>query len=323
MKSQNKKIPLLFLAIGLVMLAGCLKDKDFNDGAIQSVTGNSPKVISLGVQVSSVANFTSIAYDASPNDTTVDFLPVELGGSTDAPEDVHVTIAQADTLVDNYNADPDNAVTDYVVPTDFTIVSNVVTIKKGTRIGYLQIKFIPNNYVGQDIAIGFRVASVAEAGYTISGNVGTGIIAIVIKNKYDGLYTLRQQSIGWAAYGISDGPVNQWPTDVGFFSTGGASNIFNTAQTGSAEMGFSTAGGLTSFGATEPQFTFDPNTNLLTSVVNLVPDDGRGRVFTLNPSVTDSRYDPTSKTLYIAYLFKQNGRPDQQIYDTLTYNGPR
>ena len=82
-------------------------------------------------------------------------------------------------------------------------------------------------------------------------------------------------------------------------------------------------GGIVTFGATSPRFIFDPSTNALVNVVNTTPDDGRGRVFTIDPAVTDSRYDPDTKTIYAAYLFKQNSRPDQHIYDTLNYVGPR
>ncbi|MBL0334798.1 MAG: hypothetical protein IPP73_05640 [Chitinophagaceae bacterium] len=64
----------------------------------------------------------------------------------------------------------------------------------------------------------------------------------------------------------------------------------------------------------------------LVNVSNDIPDDGRGRAFRLNTaftSPTDSRYDPATKKIYAAYIMSQNGRPDQFIYDTLTYRGPR
>jgi hypothetical protein len=66
-------------------------------------------------------------------------------------------------------------------------------------------------------------------------------------------------------------------------------------------------------------FTFDVATDKLVSVTNTTPDDGRGRAFFLNPAITTSRYDPATKTIYAAYMLKQNGRPDMAIYDTLTF----
>ncbi len=327
MKSRNVKALLSVTAVSVLALVGCLKDKAFNDGEIQSFNGGNTKIISLGVQVSqSSPQFTSIAYDNSNNDTTVDFVPVELGGPVDAPTDIHVTLVQADTLIDNYNNDPDNSVTDYVVPAGLTIINpgGVVTIPKGSRVGYLQVKFKPSDYIGQDVAIGFVIGSVAESGYTISSNLNTGIVSIVIKNQYDGNYVFRQQQFGWQDYAIYSGPkVHQWPGVVGFYSVGAASNWFSTSTSGTGPMiGFGDTEGTASFGAATPVFTFDPTTNLLLSIAN-PSADARNRAFRLNPAVTDSRYDPATKTIYMAYIMSQNGRPDFFLYDTLTYSGPR
>ena len=52
-------------------------------------------------------------------------------------------------------------------------------------------------------------------------------------------------------------------------------------------------------------------------------DDGRGRGFKMNPAVTDSRYDPATKTIYASYYMVQTGRPDMQIDVVFTYTGPR
>jgi hypothetical protein len=89
------------------------------------------------------------------------------------------------------------------------------------------------------------------------------------------------------------------------------------------QLAFNAANGSTAFGATNPQFTFDPSSNALTAVTNLAAPDSRNRQFQINSAVTDSRYDPASKTIYAAYLMTQNGRPTQYIYDTLVYQGTR
>jgi len=106
--------------------------------------------------------------------------------------------------------------------------------------------------------------------------------------------------------------------------TSGISSVtILTQETGDAQNAFDPDGNVLSFGATAPQYIFDPATDKLTDVKNLAPDDGRGRAFHLNPAVTDSRFDPTSRTIYAAYIMVQIGRPDQEIYDTLTYVSPR
>jgi hypothetical protein len=197
----------------------------------------------------------------------------------------------------------------------------VVTIPQGQRVAYLSIKFTPHNYIGQDVAIGFKIKSVSPAGYVISGNFNTGIVAIIIKNKYDGLYTLTQYMAGWGAYGIADGTTNTWPNNVTYASTGTASNLIVTSQFGSLQTEFGPTGSINVFGNAEPQYNLDPVTNKLISIDNLDPDS-RNRRFTVNPA-DDSRYDPATKTLYLSYFMDQNGRPTQTIKDTLVYQGPR
>jgi len=307
-----------------IAAVSCLKDKAYDNGTIQSGSqgsGQDTKVISLGITVSSTSNFLQASFQITGSDTTVDLIPVELGGTSDAPADIHVTLMVDDSLLEAYNnANGTNFVDASSVA---TILNNgVVTIPKGSRIGYLQVTFNASNLLAENYALPVKITSVAEPGYTISGNLNTGIVAIGPKNQYDGMYELTILTSGWGAYGINDGPpALTWPTNVGLVTSGPNSVVFSS-EVGSSQPAFA-GGGITGFGATEPQFTFDPTTNKLISVVNLVPDDGRGRTFFLNPAVTDSRYDPATQTIYAAYEMTQNGRPNQFIYDTLVYRGPR
>jgi hypothetical protein len=320
MKLKFIKAPLILALIFMVTLSGCLKDSLFDSQQTQAFVGSNTKVISLGLNVQSTNNSISYAYNNSPNDTTVQLVPVELGGSSAASGDVHVTLALDQDLIDSLN-NADGS--DFAYPPGLTFPSMVVTIPSGSRVGYLSAKFNPGQLIGLDNAVGFKVVSVQESGYTISGNLSTGIVYLLIKNSFDGFYQLVQRTTGWAAYGISDGPTLTWPNNVVFATTGASSNTFLTTQEGNFQPAFTSSGGVTGFGATETNFTFDPTTGKLTSVANLIPDDGRGRAFALNPAITDSRIDLTNNTVYAAYIMSQNGRPPQYFYDTLYYVGPR
>jgi len=175
--------------------------------------------------------------------------------------------------------------------------------------------FLSNEYV-------LPIIIKSAGNYEIAQNFRMIVMRVLAKNKYDGLYSLRIKSTGWSAYGIADGPTNTWPSNV-ILSTAGASSLdLTTKEAGANQPAFTAAGGVTGFGATTARFTFDANNNLI-SVVNTTPDDGRGRTLTLNPAVSDSRYDPATKTIYAAYIMGQTGRPKQYFYDTLTYVKPR
>jgi hypothetical protein len=322
MKLKIATYSLMILGLSMTVTS-CLKDKLYDNGLIQSIANGNIKVVSIGTNVSSQQNFASYAYNSSTNDTVVNLIPVELGGPVDAPTDIHVTLVENDPLVDSFDNNTGN---DYIPPTGlFTVVNagGVVVIPKGSRVGYLQIKFVPNDLIGTDYALAYSISKVAESGYTISGNLKDGIAAILIKNKYDGTYAMRMRLTGWAAFAISDGPTYDWPSNMFLATTGGSSVLIETNEEGTLEPGFSPGGGVAGFGATATQLTFDLTSNLLVSVDNLIPDDGRGRKFKINPAITNSRWDPATKTIYAAYEMFQNSRPTQFIYDTLTYVGGR
>jgi hypothetical protein len=319
------KIKPAILAVALAAaFTGCLKDKDYDNGVIQSVhsNGSTPNVVEIKLTAGDVSNFLVVSYDNSTTDTVINLIPVNLATHDAASQDLHVTLTAKQSLVNDYNAANG---TDYGDPTALYTVEDggVVTIPKGEHTGFLKIKFKPSNFLGADWAVGFQITAIQESGYVISGNLSTGIVAIGIKNKYDGNYNLTMKTVGWGAYAIADGQTFTWPSAVSMVTSGVSSVTILTQETGNAQNAFDPDGGLASFGATAPQYIFDPATDKLTDVKNLAPDDGRGRAFHLNPAVTDNRFDPASRTIYAAYIMTQIGRPDQEIYDTLTYIGPR
>jgi hypothetical protein len=320
-----------FIALGV--MTGCLKDKDYDNGLTQSThnSGGDQKIIEIKLTAGDNSNVLLTSFDASNRDTIIDFIPVNLASALPAQEDIKVTLVQNNTLVSNYNTANG---TSYLVPPSsmFTLVNGLtVTIPKGSHTGFLQIKLKPSDFVGSDWALGFAIAGIDKPGYLISGNLNTGIVAFGIKNKYDGDYSLRIKTVGWNAFGIADGVTATWPSNIGLITAGANSVSFldylrgddlEPAFTGTTGVP-GTLGAPTAFGATTPLFIFDPVTDKLVDVQNTTPDDGRGRFLHLNAAITTSRYDPATKTIYAAYIMTQNGRPDQQIYDTLHYVGPR
>jgi len=320
MKLKNIKKPLILGSLVSVALTGCLKDNYYDTHQSQAFSGGTTQVISLGLNVTSADNVALLAYNNSDNDTTVNLVPVELGGPNDASQDVVVTLENADDIVDSTNTADGS---DFALNTgQIVIPSFQVTIPAGQRIGYLKATFKPSSLIGTTYGLGFRIVSVAQQGYVI-GNLSHGMAIVLIKNKYDGKYRLTQKSVGWGAYsGFADGVSYVWPSAMGFRTKGALTNGFENPSSGILQPMFLVGGGTSALGATDPAFTFDASDKLV-SVTNDAPDDGRGRQFVINPAVTDSRYDPATKTIYMAYIGSQNGRPPNYLYDTLVYIGPR
>jgi len=174
---------------------GCLKDKDYDNGLIQSVhtNGTPQQVVEIKLTATSTSNFFVLAVNNSNNDTTVDLVPINLATANPAPQDIHVAVSLDSNLVVTYDTTGTAAGTpggDYAIPSSsmYSIVNPVVTIPQGSHTSYLQIKFKPSAFIGADWALGFKITAIQEAGYVISGNLSTGIVAIGVKNQYDGNY---------------------------------------------------------------------------------------------------------------------------------------
>jgi hypothetical protein len=178
----------LILSLISFSLAGCLKDDAYEDQKIQSTRSEgSPKIIELKLTANSAKNFLLKTFANSNNDTTFEAIPVNLATPDVAPEDINVTIVADTNVVKKYNADNSTA---YAGATSsmYTIVNPTVTIPKGSHTGYLKLKLKSSDYLGNDWGIGFKIASVDKPGYTISGNLSTSVMAVVVKNQYDGEY---------------------------------------------------------------------------------------------------------------------------------------
>ena len=298
MQNNFIKSPLILALFLSIMTASCLKDKAFENGTIQSGSGGSGanvEVITLGITVSDTTNFLQAAYPLEPNnDTTVNLVPVELGGLSSASQDIHVTLEEDDQLVTNYN---DSNGTSYTNPgANITILNKVVTIPKGSRVGYLQVKFKPSNLLHGTFAYGFKIASVAETGYTI-GNLNHGIVAIGPKNKWDGVY----KSAGvftHPAYGVLT-----WD-----YTKGLTQELVTTGlNTVSIYPIYTTIGG---FGI-ELDITINPD-NTLIEVLN----------GTTTPTPNSDHYDPATKTFYVSGAYRGGSGP-RTYKATLMYKGSR
>ncbi|MBO9565668.1 MAG: DUF1735 domain-containing protein [Niastella sp.] len=188
MKLSIKLTAILTLLLSLSMVS-CLKDNQFDDGLIQSVHGGGqPNIVEVKLAASSAVQLLTLTFDNSSTDTTFNLIPVHLSNGP-ASEDLQVTLVQKNSLVTDYNAANG---TGYKIPpaSMFTLVNagGVVTIPKGTQTAYLRIKLKPSDFLGDSWAIGYEISAVDKSSYTISGNLKSGIVAIGVKNEYEGNY---------------------------------------------------------------------------------------------------------------------------------------
>ncbi|RZM06896.1 MAG: DUF1735 domain-containing protein [Pedobacter sp.] len=321
-------------AFGATMVLGsCLKEHDTNI----STEDFSPTVVSLTFPRGNSTvnsgkqyfNSAGLQYSADAASAVETFL-IKLGGADGFGSDVVANIGvDATKIADN----TDGVVYELLPDSTYELTTPSVTLPAGARTAEGKITFHPNKIDPTHTYV-LPIVIKDAGGATIASNINTIYFRVALKNRYDGIYTLRMRHTGWVANGIADNVAGAFPKTI-VLTTNLANTVthFNTQFNSELQPAFTwdQAGGgptnvikdYTQFGAASPEYIFDNATNKLIDVRNTIPDDGRARTFKLNPAVTDSRYDPTAKIIYAAYQLTQTGRPNLLIFDTLTYSKSR
>jgi hypothetical protein len=212
--------------------------------------------------------------------------------------------------------------TAYELPSAFVSIinpGNVVTIPKGSHTGYLQVKFKPSNLIGKDWALGFAITSIDKTGYTISGNLGSGVVGLLIKNKYDGAYTVDGTLIDLLAPANSSTPDGPYPFKLELHTVSASSVVMWTKGNGEYHL----IAGNSVYGEFSPVFNFDLATNKIISVTNFYgqPSPGRGR--SADMDATGANVYKADKSIDVKYIMKQNGTLKTTFDEHFTYVGPR
>ena len=309
-----------FLLLATVFVSCVKKDDMYKENSDDSARKEVLQLMGAG-------ELTQFARDVKPTNDTFVMIDLRRYPNTEAElnQPLTVKLQSNPTLIDDYNTA--NGTTYEALPAgSYTLLDDInnVTFQPGEAIKEVKISVDQTQLdLSKAYALAFSVTDPGAA--VINTGLTDAIYNIGVKNKYDANYSMEITLAGWGAYGISDGPTNSWPGNVQLVTSGSSSvTMTNDALGGSnLQPAVLATGDLTQFGATDPQFTFDPATDALIDVTNLAPDDGRGRGFHLNTAAGPSYYDPATKSVVAHYIMVQNGRPDQTIDITLTYVGPR
>lgn len=310
------KSAVLLLLVSFVF-SSCLKDKPVDQGQIGIKVDGGMKIVEIAGPAS---GFTNVDLVGSPKDTTVNLVVVRLASDKPAETDIQVTLVSDHSMVTAYNTANG---TNYQAPPAavYQIPSLTVTIPKGEREGFLKLTAIPNNLFGASYAFGFKIASVSDPSMIISGNFSKQVVALIIRNKYDGVYTMKSQQLDW----LNNTPFNivntmwTWPYDVHLVTSGSNRvNLFSVAHNSYILPTIGTTGP-SGFGNTNPRFVFDITTDKITAVIN---DINVNRTFAIDPTF-DNRFDPVTKNIFVRFKMMQAGRTDLLVYIEFTYKEPR
>lgn len=307
----NNKYLYFTLALSL-FLSSCLKDKGFDNGEYGTVNRNTEgqRWVSIPVAANAV---NGIGVESKSGFQNIELFPVSFDFGEPAATDITATVRLNNSLI------TDNTIT--LLPTNaYTLPSNTLTIKAGQRVSEPLVISINTSLLDptKRYGIAFTLESVTPSDIAIPANLRNAIFAFTIKNRFDGIYTLRfrmepgsDRAASWAGpytYAYDQHLVTTGPNTV---------KLYNTAY-GAGFHPLMTPGA-SGFGSTEPEFEFDAN-NKLIGVRNLTTG---ARTFRLNPAVTTSRYDPATKTIYAAIIMDQTGFEPLPIFDTFLFVKPR
>ena len=308
------------LALGL---SGCLKDKNFEDGRVQASSSETLQhIIELGITATDATNYLALQMEASSKDTTVAIIPVRLASAEPAAEDITVTLEMSDELIDDYNTANG---TNYEKPPSsvFTEINGTkVVIPKGSNEAYLRVKFVPDDFVGQEYAFAYRITGVSGNHYTISRNLKSGIVGVVILNKYDGHYTVTGTMTDLTAPTIT----GKYPFEMDLVTVNANSVYMYYSGPGGtgAYHPILSAGSNSVYGSFSPQFTVDALSKIST-VVNAYGQNAGAldRSGQIDPAGFND-YDPSTKTFRVSYYMLQPGTTVRTKFtETFTFQRKR
>ena len=271
-------------------------------------------------------NLINLALDISNSVITAEVLEVrrEATGPADLNRVQTVKIAKSNSVLsdfsgaevkelsrDFYQSHPDN-------PFDGQYWT--ITFQPGEFVKFLKINLKSIDLVSLGrVGLGFQLAS-ANNGAVLSDDQNQVAVEIGSKNQWDGVYRVRYRLFHPTNPAITGiGTIPEWE----FPSSGPTSIDWDFAT---VFINFST-NGLTYFGdATGPSLQVRINVNP-DNTVSLTNIGSQAIPLAFPPLVVPTgvtnRYDPATKTFYIAYTWTPAGSGTREKYDTLTYLRPR
>lgn len=309
----------------ILTTTGCLKDNLVEQGLTVPEIYKSPKMVEImGTPelTNSYQSSSITAFDIGTAKATLPLVFVRLASPDPADKDIQVQLEYMPSLINAYN-DTNSTHYDTLPPNIFTLSQTnlMVTIPKGAREGKIDISLIPQDLIGSEFALGFRIKSVSDPNVKISGNFNNLFAIVAVKNIYDGVYTMTGTLVDQTVPTIT----GLYPEVVHLVTTGAQSVAMFYPVYHDYYHPISSGGSLSVYGMFSPEFNFNSSGNgTVTSVVNHYGQPAtNGRSAAIDPTGTN-KWDPVTKQMKVKYFLLQPGSTIRTRFDeTFTYVGPR
>ena len=241
----------------------------------------------------------SFSIQSAPSDY---FIYVNYAAPDANATDVGVTLAVDTATLGKFNRT--NGTSYPLLPAADYSLNNSIAIPAGQRKVQYHIKF-NTSLIDPSATYALPLKIVSAPGVTISGNFGTLVLLIGVKNIYDGTYTIKGQITRNSATGPD--------TNLGGFLKSGLTTKVGTLTATSNSFSQYWRDGSATGGIDGLYLTVNPTTNAVTIA-------STGNATLKNTAGYNSRYDPATKTFYLA--FDWGTAPATRIaVDTLVYKG--
>ncbi|MEP7143033.1 MAG: DUF1735 domain-containing protein [Ferruginibacter sp.] len=307
---------MVVMLVVLASLNSCVKDRN----ELGTDFGKIVNVVDLPV-----IGFKALSFEVTPDPQLVKIY-VELGGPIQN-SDVEVTLAfdqagldvynaaHTDTTVTATNPNPIGTVTHFEKLADaaFTLPNLTATIKKGERLGVINLTIIPNK-VDLSVQNAIALKIVDAKGIAIADNLKSVIYAIVVKNEWEADYDVT----GWFFHpsaGRAIKAVKHLSTVNGIRVEASVADLgtpFQFDVTGNAAVnwfsdGFTSSSFMTADNPGATDFTNSSNGGH-------IPGDA-----TFNKTIYNNTYDPATKTFYLHYGYVNGAVAGQTGYTRQAY----
>jgi hypothetical protein len=317
MKLNIKTLKVCALAIGLLFSACVKEDAVFKEGG-------SNGVIQLNLATNQLTTprvfpLASVAFLPQPS---VDFpVTVQYLGTEGAPNDISVEMELDNSMVTRFNTVEHTSYT-ILDPSLYTVVSNVVTIRKGERSGTFLIRLKSDQFSFTSVyGLGIKIKSTSQG--VVSGNYGAGVYRIIAANAWDGVYDISSGNI--RRYTSPTQP--ELPSNPNYALNGDISGnadlTFTTASANSVIIGnlrWASGGGVGGIG--DLLATINPTTNEVT-LSSITGAGGAANLTLANIPNRINRYDPTTRTFTLNFDWNQTSNKREVTDLVVTYEGPR
>lgn len=286
---------LAFLLVGTA-LTSCLKDDNIDEQQYGMINLNTKQIVDFN------SNRATAVLPISTVPATYN-IPVYYRAENPSTKDVVVSLQADQATLTAYNAAKGTSFE--MLPSSAYTLDPTVTIPAGETVVNLPIKLITAGInVTKSYALPIKMVSAGDA--TVSGNFGYFILAVSVKNAYDGKYTTTGSVVRGGDPALS-GP---FPSQEYSLSTLGANSVQmnRVAVWGGANGG--NIGGIGPF-----IFTVDPATN------NVTVTDELNAAVVNNPAGVN-KWNPATKTMQIS-VYWGNGPLHRAWEATFVYKGVR